>query len=77
MKIINVIAFIVICCLSSLQAQDTIQKIKIYKTWVSLNSEPFQIRGVLYEIKDSSILVSKSLVVQDYYSGEIEFPKFL
>ena len=75
MKFINVIALIVLCCLNSLNAQDTIQKIKIYRTWVSLNSEPFKIKGVLYEIKDSSILVSSSVVIQDYSTDKFEIVK--
>jgi len=72
MKSINVIALIALCCLNSLSAQEPTQEIKIYRTWVSLNSEPFKIEGVLYEIKDSSILVSSSLVIQDYYKDRFE-----
>jgi hypothetical protein len=72
MKFLNVIALIVLCCLNSLNAQDTVQKIKIYRTWVSLNSEPFKIKGVLYEIKDSSILVSSSVVIHDYSTDRFE-----
>jgi len=72
MKFINVIALILLCCLNSLNAQDTIQKIKIYRTWVSLNSEPFKIKGVLYEVKYSSILVSSSIVIQDYSTDRFE-----
>ncbi len=75
MKYINVFALIVLCCINSLNAQDTIQKIKIYRTWVSLNSEPFKIKGVLYEIKDSSILVSSSVVIQDYSTDKFEIVK--
>lgn len=45
MKFLSVIAFIVYCCLNSLNAQDTIKKNKIYRTWISLNSEPFKIKG--------------------------------
>jgi len=66
MKFLNVIALIVLCCLNSLNAQDTVQKITIYRTWVSLKSEPFKTKGVLYEIKDSSILVSNSVMIKDY-----------
>jgi len=72
MKFINVIALIILCGLNSLNAQDSIQKIKIYRTWVSLNSEPFKIKGVLYEIKDSSILVSSSVVIHDYSTDRFE-----
>ena len=72
---VPVIALIVLCCLNSLNAQDTFQKIKIYRTWVSLNSEPFKIKGVLYEVKDSSILVSRSVVIQDYSTDRFEIAK--
>jgi hypothetical protein len=75
MKFINVIALIVLCCLNSLNAQDTIQRIKIYRTWISLNSEPFNIKGVLYEIKDSSILVSSSVKINDYSTNKFEIVK--
>lgn len=66
MKFFSVIAITVLCFLNSVDAQNTIQKNKIYRTWITLNSKPFKTTGVLYEIKDSSILVSNSLVIQDY-----------
>ena len=47
-------------------------KPKIYKTWVSLNEEPFKIKGVLYELKDSSILVSNSVIIKDYSTNKFE-----
>lgn len=47
-------------------------KPKIYKTWVSLNEEPFKIKGVLYELKDSSILVSNSVIIKDYSTNRFE-----
>ncbi len=76
MKFINVIVLIVLCSLNSLNAQDTIQNIKIqpkciYATWISLNNEPFKINGVLYEIKDSSILVSSTIFFKDYSKGRM------
>ncbi len=72
MKFLNTIALIVLCCINSINAQDTIQKSKIFKTWVSLNSEPFKIKGFLFEIKDSSIFVSNSVVMQDYNKDKFE-----
>ncbi len=72
MRFINVIAFIAFCCLNSLSAQDPTPKIKIYRTWITLNSEPFKMEGVLYELKDSSILVSSSVVMQDYSLDKLE-----
>lgn len=47
-------------------------RIKIYKTWVSLNNEPFKIKGVLYELKDSSISISSSVVIEDYIENNFE-----
>ena len=47
-------------------------KIEIYKTWVTLINSPSAEEGVLYEIKDSSILVSSSVVLEDYYTRKFE-----
>ena len=55
-----------LCCLNTVNAQDTIHKNKIYRTWISLNSEPFKTKGFLYDLKDSSILVTSSIAIQDY-----------
>jgi len=81
MKTIISIAFIGLCCLNSLNAQDSIQtkdnnqKIKIFRIWVSLKSDPYKIKGVLYEVKDSSVFVSNSLVIQDYSVDKYEVTK--
>lgn len=72
MKKFYLIAIIVLCFLYSLNAQDSIQPKKIYNTWISLNSAPFNIKAVLYETKDSSISVSSSVVKQDYSTGNFE-----
>lgn len=66
MKLIYTIVLVLFCGLNSLKAQDTIQKKKIYRTWISLNNESNKIRGFLYEANDSSILVSRSLVIKGY-----------
>jgi hypothetical protein len=50
----------------------SLPKSRIYKTWVSLNSYKGQIKGVLFEIRDSSVLLSNSLVKEDYQSGNIK-----
>lgn len=41
--------------------KDTLPKNQIYKTWVSLNRNPFKVSGYLSEISDSSILVSSDI----------------
>ena len=43
------------------------RRVKIYRTWVSLKNEPFIIKGILSEVKDSSIVVSSPILVRDSY----------
>jgi len=60
--------------------QDNVLRSRIFKTWISLNNQIWssfdkkesQITGVLYEIKDSSILISNSLKRQDYLKGNFK-----
>ncbi len=66
MKTISVIILVVFCCLNSIHAQETIKKNKIYRTWVTLNSEPFKVKGFLYEINDSSISVMGFGMIKEY-----------
>lgn len=75
MKFINVLILIVLCSLNSLNAQDTIQKKKIFRTWISFYREPFKINGILYEVNDSSLLVSCSLVKKGYSTDRFEMAK--
>jgi hypothetical protein len=48
---------------------------KLYKTWVTLKGEHHQVKGVLYEVKDSSILVSNSIDKSDYLRGTYQVVK--
>ena len=59
-----------------LHAQDSIQKIKIYETWISLYSEPYNVKGALYEIKYHSIIVSNSTRILDYSTNNFESTMF-
>jgi len=72
MKLFIAIMLLVICSLNSLNAQHTNQRNKIYRTWVSLNTEPLKIKGFLYHTNDSSILVSNSKVIQEYSTERYE-----
>lgn len=73
MKRLLLITIAVLGYFYSLGAQDTTEhKLKIYKTWIYLNSEPFKVKGVLYEIKDSFVLVSNTFEESDYNTGEFE-----
>lgn len=65
-KCVIVFLYLLFCTPHILSAQYTIQNIKIYKTWVTFNSEPFKIIGVLYQLKDSSIVLSNSISKNDY-----------
>ena len=47
-------------------------KIKIYKAWVRLNNSAFDVNGVLFEIKDTIVTISSSVVIEDYYSRSYE-----
>jgi hypothetical protein len=51
------------------------KQFKIYITWISLNNNPIPFKGVLYEINDSSILVSNPKVREDYNTGRFELSK--
>lgn len=72
MKTLFPILFMAIFCYNSLSAQNTSERIIIYRAWGTLNTEPFKTRGVLYELKDSAILVSNSLIIQDYRDLKFE-----
>lgn len=50
-------------------------RFRIYKVWVSLNNDPEIFKGALYEIKDSSIQVSNSIIKKDYTTGKFDLSK--
>jgi len=51
------------------------KKFKIYQTWISLYSRSKKLKGVLYEIQDSSVLISYSLIKKAYLSGNFSVSK--
>ncbi len=58
MKTLKLIALVVmILSMNFIYTQEKVQKVKIYKTWIILNDES-KIHGILYQLKDSSILVT-------------------
>ena len=59
-----------------LPAQDTLPKIEIYQSWTQLLNENSTRAGVLYQLKDSSILISNSLAEYDYYTNNFEVREF-
>jgi hypothetical protein len=59
-----------------MNAQDTVTQKRIYKTKVRILSDPsFTSYGVLYEVNDSSILIS-SRRLKHYNSGDVETSRF-
>ena len=73
MKKFVFIAVILLCIpfLSSAQ-EDNIPK--IYKAWITLNNNSPEVKGVLYDIKDSSISLTNSFSFSgaDYLSGNFK-----
>jgi len=62
-----------LCCYYSSAAQeDSIKTPKIFDTWISFNNQSKGLKGVLYEIRDSSILVSNSSLKADYLTGDFK-----
>jgi len=73
MRTIILIAVVIFCLASPAAAQkDSVSKKKIYKTWLLLNRDQGKIKGILYDIKDSSILLSDSKYPADYRKGNFK-----
>jgi len=66
-------AFICIPFLLTAQ-EDTLQKSKIYRTWNSFG-DMYNINGILYQIKDSSILVAETHSKKDLLSGNYQIKR--
>jgi hypothetical protein len=59
--------------LLSLSQEDTLQKNRIYRTWISLQNNPDSIvRGALYEIRDTSVILSNSLIRKNLNAGRFD-----
>jgi hypothetical protein len=62
-----------VCSFLASTAQENIRNEPgIFKTWISLYNGKSRLTGVLYEIKDSSILISNSLLKQDFVNGNFK-----
>ncbi len=72
MKYFSSIVIVTLYLLSTMNAQDTIRDPKMYKTWITSNIVPYKTIGVLFAVKDSSIIVSNSLRNNDYAKGMFE-----
>jgi hypothetical protein len=60
MKTLKLTALVVIfLSMNFVYTQEKVKKVKKFKTWVSLN-DGFEIYGILYQLKDSSITVTNT-----------------
>ena len=58
MKLLNVLILLVLFCFSAAEAQEFDKKDNKYKVWITLIDKPFEVNGVLYKLKDSTLLIS-------------------
>ena len=56
-------------------AQENIGRQKFYNTWISFTIDSLKLKGILYELQDSSIVISNSLVVKNYPDGDYELTR--
>jgi hypothetical protein len=72
MKTRIAITILFLCLVYQSQSQsDSITPNKIYTTWINSKKA-----GALFEIKDSSVMVSNSLKAMDYYQGKYDVTRF-
>jgi hypothetical protein len=72
MKKLLIAAIILIYIPFLLTAQeDTLQKLKIYHTWIRLYNGS-EIEGILYQVKDSSVLLANTVFKMDLLSGKYQ-----
>lgn len=68
--------FIVLLQSKPCQSQVFFKDKKLHKVWVSLDSKSSDVTGILYEIKDSSILVSNSYYRKNYIENKYNTQDF-
>ena len=54
--------------------QDSLKKkIRLYETWLSSDNQAGKYAGILYEVRDSSLIMSESKIKQNYLTGILLF----
>ena len=77
MRTTLLIAALILCMAGPAAAQkDSIWKKKLYKSWLKLDKEPSRQKGVLFEIRDSSVILSNSKNTEDYVAGNFAVSQF-
>jgi hypothetical protein len=75
-KLLGIFVILVGCQIFVSAQKNIFGQPKLYETWLRLNCSPYQLKGVLYEVKDSSVLISYSKRKKDYMAGEIMKSEF-
>lgn len=75
-KLILVVCAAVIFHCPSFSQEKSKGRIKFYQTWVTTVNNPSPWKGILYEITDSSILVSNSKYTSDFLDSRFQVSKF-
>ena len=72
-NMLNFILLFLFCNSYTLHAQDTLVSKHINPHfWYTIDSEPFKLKGALYEVWDSALVVSTSMKIDDYYTRNYE-----
>ncbi|MEI7726547.1 MAG: hypothetical protein WCK09_15665, partial [Bacteroidota bacterium] len=76
MKKIWLISILVLSNLAVIHAQSTLPgPKKLYRTWVTVQRDAKKVKGALYEVRDSSIVLSGSYEKTDYFKGKYNLTK--
>jgi hypothetical protein len=70
MKTLALISILLLCTVQVLQAQVDQETVKSYSTWVVPVKRGPTIRGLLYEVKDSSVVITNSTLKRDHDAGK-------
>ncbi len=66
MKTKSIITILLILISIQVYSQDNNQKIKFYNAWIELKNPDRKATGTLFQLKDSSIVISSSVRLDDY-----------
>ncbi|MFH1296583.1 MAG: fibrobacter succinogenes major paralogous domain-containing protein [Bacteroidota bacterium] len=77
MKTFVLVPIFILCVIQTSQAQtDSVALNKFYHTWIIPKPGLRGMSGILFEVKDSSVMVSDSPWKNDYYTGDYDVSEF-
>lgn len=77
MKILKLTLLLIVCGFNVIHSPNNPEKLKIYRVRIKFIDESKPLTGVLYQIKDSSIIVSTSLQKEDYITNNFKKSEIL